>query len=85
PVVQIFAANNPDSAKNEKADSFNGLENTIYLAGGARVGISSNIWKSVGLTNGATGRITGIVFGEESVPLPAFVIVKMDSYNSPLF
>ena len=69
-----------------KADDFMGLEASLYLARGARVMITQNVWVNKGLVNGATGTLKHLIFKEGDGPpnLPVAIIVEMDlGYNGP--
>ncbi|KAI9337670.1 hypothetical protein DFJ73DRAFT_597241, partial [Zopfochytrium polystomum] len=79
------ARNVPQTAKGLSPDAFGGLENVIYLAVGARVCLTNNIWKAAGLNNGAGGTVVDIVFGAQDPALPLFVVLEMDVYNGPPF
>ena len=64
-----------------------GLEPTIYLAKGAKVMLTINLWASVGLCNGATGTIVDIIYAVAHSPpdVPIAVMVKFDDYRGPSF
>lgn len=56
-VTNINARHSSLAAKNMSSDEMSGLEPTIFLAKGAKVILTMNLWPSVGLCNGATGII----------------------------
>ena len=61
-----------------------GLEPVIYLAKGAKVMLTMNIWTKVGLCNGALGNVLDFVYtdGQSPPTLPICVIVQFDEdYN----
>ena len=64
-----------------------GLEPVVFLAKGARVMLTTNLWPSVGLCNGATGTIVDIIFENNHQPpdLLIAVIVKFENYRGPVF
>ena len=64
-----------------------GLEPAVFLAKGARVMLTINLWSSVGLCNGATGTVVDFIFGDNHNPpdLPVAVIVQFDNYRGPSF
>ena len=64
-----------------------GLQPTIYLANGAKVMLTMNLWASVGLCNGATGTVVDIIYAtNHQLPdLPVAVTVKFDDYRGPSF
>jgi len=68
------------------SDKMMGLDASIYLARGARIMITQNVWVEKGIANGACGTIRHIIFAKGSCPptLPQAVIVEMDQgYNGP--
>jgi len=75
------------SAKSLPSDEMSGLEPTIYLAKGATVMLTMNLWASVGLCNGATGTVIDIIYAINHTPpdLPIAVIMKFDYYRGPSF
>ena len=44
------------------SDKFIGLENSLYLAEGAKVILTSYIWQGVGLRNGCRGVVRDIIY-----------------------
>ena len=59
-----------------------GLEPVTFLAKGAKVMLTMNLWPSVCLCNGATGTV--IYHNEHQPPdLPIAVIVQFDDYTGP--
>ena len=63
-----------------------GLEPVVFLAKGARVMLTMNLWSSVGLCNGATGTVVDIIYQNNHQPpdLPIAVIVEFENYR-PVF
>ena len=63
-----------------------GLEPVIYLAKGARVMLTMNIWTKVGLCNGALGTVLDFVYADGQTPpvLPICVLVHFDEDYSRL-
>jgi hypothetical protein len=63
-----------------------GLEPVVFLAKGARVMLTMNLWSSVGLCNGATGRIVDIIHQNNHEPpdLP-IVVIEFENYRGPVF
>ncbi|CAN0124566.1 unnamed protein product, partial [Scytosiphon promiscuus] len=75
---------------NVSADRFRGLDPHLYLAVGARVFITSNVWTSAGLANGATGIIIHIDWaaGGDSIRppgVPAVLYVKLKDFKGPQY
>ena len=64
-----------------------GLQPSIFLAKGAKVMLTINLWASVGLCNGATGTVVDIIYATNHQPpdLPIAVLVKFDDYRGPSF
>ena len=85
----IFPVRSENNCKEAANASFNksGLMNQILLAKDCDVLITSNLWKSVGLTNGARGKVKYIIYekGVKPPSLPAVVIVQVDQYTGPPF
>lgn len=55
PVAHTNARHSSDVAKKIPPDDTSGLEPVTFLAKGARVMLTMNLWPNVGLCNGATG------------------------------
>lgn len=72
-------------AKIIPSEEMSGLEPTIFLAIGAKVMLTMNLWPAVGLCNGATGRVIDIIYENNHQPpdMPIAVIVKFDDYLGP--
>ena len=86
--VNIHAVNaGPHSNKTSTEDA-GGLQNVLQLAKGARVMLRQNLWVEAGLTNGALGTVTGILYdpnGAQPPALPVVVLVTFDIYTGPSF
>ena len=87
PVAHINALHSSATAKKIPAEDMSGLEPAVFLAKGARVMLTMNLWSSVGLCNGATGTVVDFIFGDNHNPpdLPVAVIVQFDNYRGPSF
>lgn len=88
PIARIDAIHSTSQGKKLSAEDIGGLEPTIYLALGARVMLTKNIWPEKGLCNGSMGYVKHIVYkeGESPPSLPMAVIVKFDKgYVGPSF
>ena len=59
----------------------------MFLAKGARVMLTTNLWQKVGLCNGAAGTVYDIVYQEGHAPPnpPITVLVRFDNYSGPPF
>ena len=60
PVAKIHAVHNNSSAACTKPDDAGGLYPTAFVAVGARVMLTANLWPEVGLCNGAAGTVHNI-------------------------
>ena len=67
------------------ADEMSGLEPVVFLAKGAHVMLTMNLWTDVGLCNGATGTIVEFTYASNQQPpdLPIAIIVKFNDYTGP--
>ncbi len=85
PIARINARHSSDLAKKAKPDEMAGLEPCIFLAKGAHVMLTMNLWTEVGLCNGATGTVIDFIYADNQQPpdLPLAVIVKFDNYTGP--
>ncbi|XP_066914869.1 uncharacterized protein [Clytia hemisphaerica] len=86
PIAVIKAKNTPPSASKSSSEEF-GLANEVFLAKGAKVMLTRNLWSDVGLCNGSLGIVKDIIFQRNHLPpaLPIAVIVKFDRYTGPSF
>ena len=87
PCANINARHSSATAKSLSSDEMSGLEPTIYLAKGAKVMLTMNLWASVGLCNGATGTVVNMIYAINHRPpdLPIAVMVRIDDYRGPSF
>ena len=69
------------------SDDTSGLESVVFVAKGARVMLTMNLWPSVGLCNRATGTVVDIIYQNNHQPpdLPITVIVEFENYRRPVF
>ena len=67
------------------ADWFNGLEPCIFLAKGANVMLTLNLWTSVGLCNGICGIVKHIIYEVNQSPpnLPIGLMIEFPDYTGP--
>ena len=87
PIVHINAHHSSALAKKISSDDMSGLEPVVFLAKGARVMLTMNLWSSVGLCNGATRTVAHIIYQNNHQPpdLPIAVIVEFENYIEDLF
>ncbi|XP_073233348.1 ATP-dependent DNA helicase PIF1-like [Porites lutea] len=85
PIACITARHSSDIAKKASSDDMSGLQPTIFLAKGAHVMLTMNLWIDVGLCNGATGTVEDFIYANNQQPpdLPVAVIVKFNEYRGP--
>ena len=86
-IARISALHSGKNAKNAKLDDAGGLDAVIFLARGAAVMLTSNLWQEVGLCNGATGVVEDLVFHPDCPPpcLPIAALVHFSHYTGLLF
>ena len=68
------------------SDNMGGLEPIVYLAKGAKVMLTMNLWTDVGLCDGALETVIDFIYSEEQQPpcLPICVLVQFDEeYKGP--
>ena len=84
-LVECDATGEGRSCSTEKAMN---LEASMYLAVNSKVLLTYNLQQSVGLCNGATGFVKGIVYEKDAAPpsLPLYTWVDFDNqYTGPSF
>jgi len=83
PIVKIQSVNVGKEAYQAEKDIAGGLERTIYLSKNSNVMLTSNLWKSKGLVNGALGIVKDIIFSPNATPgeLPLCVLVEFKLYT----
>ena len=69
PIAKINARHSTAAAKNISAEEMSGLEPVVFLAKGAHVMLTMNLWTDVGLCNGATGTIVEFIYASNQQPL----------------
>ena len=84
PIALVRADNKGDGSKASPKDTLN-LENSMYIAVGASVIITTNLCNSI--VNGSRGIIKDIVYAEgvKAPDLPAIVWTEIDTYNGTSF
>ena len=87
PIARISARHKGPGAQAAKSDDAGGLDPEIFLAKGADVMLTSNLWQQVGLCNGAFGTVRDILYSPGSGPphLPIAVLVEFPHYKGPPF
>ena len=87
PDASIDARPSSPAAKTFSSEDMSGLQPVIFLAKGAKVMLTMNLWASAGLCNGATGTVIDFIYqhGHQPPDLPIAVIVQFDDYRSRSF
>ena len=85
PVAKITAKHSSVAAKKINPDDFLGLQPLVFLAKGATIMLTMNLWPAVGLYNSATGTVVDFLYHNNQQPpeLPIAVVVKFDIYRGP--
>ena len=75
------------SGRNAKSDDAGGLDTVIFLARGAAVMLTSNLWQEVGLCDGAIGVVEDLLFHpDRPLPcLPITAVVHFSHYTGTAF
>ena len=86
-IARISALHSGQNAKNATSDDAGGLDVVIFLADGAAVMLTSNLWQEVGLCNGATGVVEDLLFHPDRPPpcQPIAALVHFTNYTGPAF
>ena len=87
PIAHRHARHSSAVAKKISSDGMSGLEPVVFLAKGARVMLTMNLWSCVGLCNGATGTVVDTIYQNNYQPpdLPIAVMVEFENYRDPVF
>ena len=87
PIALIKAIHSNATAANVKSDDEGGLYPIIFIAKGAHVMLTADLWPEVGLCNGASGIVHELLYQEGQAPpnLPISVLVAFDNYSGPAF
>jgi len=87
PIARMSAVHSGRNAKAATSDDAGGLDSVIFLARGAAVMLTCNLWQEVGLCNGATGVVQDLIFHPDRPPpcLPIAALVQFPHYTGPAF
>ena len=84
PIAKLTATHNTSAASKRDSQEANGLMAQLYLAVGAEVMLTSNLWTEVGLHNGAKGKVVDIVYKNAAGPrinngknLPEAIVIEL--------
>ena len=85
--AHINARHSSALAKKISSDDMSELQPVVFVAKGARVMLTKNLWSSVGLCNEATDTVIDIVHeNNHQLPdLPVAEIVEFKNYREPVF
>ena len=86
-VLKVEASHSSAPARKASAELAQGLHRDVFLARGARVVLTRNLWYEVGLVNGIRGDVVDIVWahGEKAPALPDFVVLRLEGYTGPVW
>ena len=87
PIAAINAIHSSTAAASAKPDDAGGLHPVVFLAKGAEVILTANLWQEVGLCNGAPGTVRHFIYKDDHAPpnLPIAVLVEFHNYCGPQF
>ena len=86
PVARISALPSGRNAKNATSDDADGLDAVMCFARGAPVTLTCNLWKEVGMCNGATGVVEALFYPDRPPPCPPIAaLVEFANYTGPSF
>ncbi len=87
PIARISAIHSNTAAASASAEDAGGLSPVVFLAAGARIMLTANLWQEVGLCNGAAGTVYQILYRDDHQPpdLPVAILVDFDRYAGPPF
>ncbi|CAN0196239.1 unnamed protein product, partial [Ectocarpus sp. 12 AP-2014] len=82
PVALVSAVHTGANARRASADNAEGLERDLFLAKGAKVMLSKNLYQQGGLVNGIC-EVVELVYADDAPPpkLPLYVVVKFERYS----
>ena len=66
PVARVSAVHTGANARRASADTAEGLERDLYLAKGAKVMLTKNLYQQVGLVNGIRGEVVELVYADDA-------------------
>ena len=87
PIARVNAIHSCATAATAKSDEAGGLEPVLFIAKGAKVMLTSNLWQQAGLCNGTTGIIDNILYAQGQQPpnLPIAVLINFPQYSGRHF
>ena len=87
PIARVNAIHSCTAVASAKSDEVGGLKPVIFIAVGAEIMLTKNLWQQTGLCNGATGTIDNILYASNQKPpnLPIAVLINFHQYTGPPF
>ena len=82
PIFKSSAKNTPAYARSHDDNNYRGLENMLNLAVNSKITLTTNLWISQGLVNGANGIIKDVIF-ELNNSNPTALLIQFDNYTGP--
>ena len=84
PIAMVKTIHNCATAASAKPNDTGGLYPILFVAEGANVMLTANLWQQVGFCNGAAGTIHSILYGQNQSP-PDLPIAIIEQYTGPPF
>ena len=86
-VLKVEASHSSASTRQASAALAQGLQRHVFLARGARVMLTRNLWSEVGLVNGIRGDVVDIVWahGQKAPALPDSLVLRLEGYTGPVW
>ena len=87
PICCSLSKNNCAEARNSSTNDADNLYNELFLAKGAKVVLTKNLWSEAGLVNGSQGFIKHIIYDEDNPAdansMPDMLLVHFPGYKGP--
>ena len=85
PIIKLKAKNEPKQANKATWQQAHGIRNNIFIAIGAKIKLTYNLWVDAGLYNGSEGEVIDIIYNweEPDNDRPVVILVKFDKYCGP--
>ena len=87
PICRSLATNNCIEARDASLNDADNLYSELFLAKGAKVVLTKNLWSEAGLVNGSQGFIKHIIYDEDNPAdansMPDLLLVHFPGYKGP--